>query len=238
MAQQTSHPLMPRMDMGHADMDGPACKISMLWNWYTIDACFIHSSWQITTRGAFAATCIGIMLMVVLLEFLRCLAKEYDEWIVRDFRRRSALIKDQQRRLRQSSSGSTSTSTSTSTRGSCPGKIAATASVVESKGGYISTSKTTTLKFRASPLQQLIRAVIHAVMFGLGYLIMLLAMYYNGYVIISILIGALIGKFLCDWLTVQFEIHGGDEEEDVDAPGFTDEVPRQQGVEEATVCCG
>src|SRR5690606_34496815 len=116
------------------------------------------------------------------------------------------------------------------------GLTATTTSVEERKGGYIATTKTTTLKFRASPPQQLIRAVIHAVMFGLGYLVMLLAMYYNGYVIISILIGALIGKFLCDWLTVQFEIHGGDEEEDVD--GFTDEVPRQHGVEDATVCCG
>lgn len=97
---------------------------------------------------------------------------------------------------------------------------------------------TTTLKFRASPLQQLIRALIHAVMFGLGYLIMLLAMYYNGYVLISIWIGALLGKFLCDWLTVKFEIHGEDEEEEMMSDGFTDEVPRLQGVEDATVCCG
>ncbi|CCC07947.1 hypothetical protein SMACR_01510 [Sordaria macrospora] len=234
MAQHTSTLLMPRMDMGHGDMDGPECKISMLWNWYTIDACFIHPSWQITTQGAFAATCIGIMLMVVLLEFLRRLGKEYDEWIVRDFRRRSALIREQQRRLRQQQQRQTSST-------SCDGK-GATTSVTERRrgGGYMSTkATTTTLKFRASPLQQLIRAVIHAVMFGLGYLVMLLAMYYNGYVIISILIGALIGKFLCDWLTVQFEIPGGDEEEDMDMDGgFTDEVPRQQGVEDATVCCG
>lgn len=102
------------------------------------------------------------------------------------------------------------------------------------------TTTTTTLKFRASPLQQLIRALIHAVMFGLGYLIMLLAMYYNGYVLISIWIGALLGKFLCDWLTVKFEIRGGDEEEEdmMMSDGFTDEVPRLQGVEDATVCCG
>ncbi|KAJ4385063.1 hypothetical protein N0V85_008281 [Neurospora sp. IMI 360204] len=210
----------------------------MLWNWYTIDACFIHPSWQITTRGAFAATCIGIMLMVVLLEFLRRLGKEYDEWIVRDFRRRSALIREQQRRLlrqqqQQRGQGSTTGDAAAKTG------LSTSSSVVERRRGYMgTTTKTTTLKFRASPLQQLIRAVIHAVMFGLGYLVMLLAMYYNGYVIISILIGALIGKFLCDWLTVKFEIPGGDEEEEMMDGGFTDEVPRQQGVEDATVCCG
>lgn len=27
------------MDMG----DGPSCKISMLWNWYTVDACKLHT---------------------------------------------------------------------------------------------------------------------------------------------------------------------------------------------------
>ncbi|KAK1779514.1 Ctr copper transporter family-domain-containing protein [Copromyces sp. CBS 386.78] len=233
MTQHTSI-LLPRMDMGHGDMDGPECKISMLWNWYTIDACFIHPSWQITTQGAFAATCIGIMLMVVLLEFLRRLGKEYDEWIVRDFRRRSALIREQQRRLRQQQQQQQQRQASST---SCDGK-GATMSVTERRRGYMGTkTTTTTLKFRASPLQQLIRAVIHAVMFGLGYLIMLLAMYYNGYVIISILIGALIGKFLCDWLTVQFEIPGGDEEEYM-MDGFSDEVPRQQGVEDTTVCCG
>ncbi|KAK3355546.1 Ctr copper transporter family-domain-containing protein [Neurospora tetraspora] len=220
MAQHSSTLLLPRMDMGHGDMDGPA----MLWNWYTIDACFIHPSWQITTRGAFAATCIGIMLMVVLLEFLRRLGKEYDEWIVRDFRRRSALIREQQRRLRQQQQQQRQASSSCGT--------------ADARGYMGTKTTTTTLKFRASPLQQLIRAVIHAVMFGLGYLVMLLAMYYNGYVIISILIGALIGKFLCDWLTVKFEIPGGDEEEEMDMDGFTDEVPRQQGVEDATVCCG
>lgn len=220
----------------------------MLWNWYTIDACFLHQSWQITTRGAFAATCIGIMLMVVMLEFLRRLAKEYDEWIVRDFRRRSALISEQQRCLRQQQGqrqASPSTCGTADAAAKTAGLLATTPVVTTGKrrGGYMGSSKTTmttttTLKFRASPLQQLIRALIHAVMFGLGYLIMLLAMYYNGYVLISIWIGALLGKFLCDWLTVKFEIHGEDEEEEMMSDGFTDEVPRLQGVEDATVCCG
>ncbi|KAK3497376.1 Ctr-domain-containing protein [Neurospora hispaniola] len=238
--------LLPRMDMGDGNMDGPACKISMLWNWYTIDACFLHQSWQITTRGAFAATCIGIMLMVVMLEFLRRLAKEYDEWIVRDFRRRSALISDQQQCLRQQQpqrrQRQASPACGTADAAKTTGLLATTSVVTTGKrrGGYMgSKTTTTTLKFRASPLQQLIRALIHAVMFGLGYLIMLLAMYYNGYVLISIWIGALLGKFLCDWLTVKFEIPGEDEEEEMMMDGgFTDEVPRLQGVEDATVCCG
>lgn len=53
--------------------------------------------------------------------------------------------------------------------------------------------------FRWTPLQQLIRAVLHAVTFGVAYIIMLLAMYFNGYIITSIIIGAFMGKFLFDW---------------------------------------
>jgi copper transporter 1 len=65
-----------------------------------------------------------------------------------------------------------------------------------------------TVTFRASPLQQFVRSLIHAATFGLAYIVMLLAMYYNGYVLISILIGALLGKFLCDWMTRTVVIGG------------------------------
>jgi len=34
----------------------------MLWNWYSLDACFLSHAWQITSHAAFAATCIGVIL--------------------------------------------------------------------------------------------------------------------------------------------------------------------------------
>ncbi|KAL2199487.1 putative high affinity copper protein [Corynascus similis CBS 632.67] len=169
------------MDHGnHGGVDaGPACKISMLWNWYTVDACFLTSSWQITSRGAFAATCLGVVFMVVVLEALRRLAREYDEHIQRDFAARVALI---------------TSSLSTPPRPSSP----SSGGNDESTGA---TQQPTVVTFRASPLQQLVRALLHTATFGLAYIVMLLAMYYNGYIIICILIGALLGKFLCDWMT-------------------------------------
>jgi copper transporter 1 len=54
----------------------------MLWNWYTIDACFLSSSWKITSNGMFAGSCIGVILLVMFLEFLRRLGKEYDRYIL------------------------------------------------------------------------------------------------------------------------------------------------------------
>src|SRR5262245_56339095 len=113
----------------------------MLWNWSTIDACFLSSDWHITSQGAFAATCIGAALMVVLLEALRRIGKEYDESILRQFNARLSLIE-----------------ADAESRGTgAPGR---------------------TVVFRASPLQQLVRSVIHAVTFGLAYIVMLLVMYY------------------------------------------------------------
>lgn len=79
------------------------------------------------------------------------------------------------------------------------------------------------LIFRASPLEQLIRSILHLTFFGLAYILMLLAMYYNGYIIISIIIGAGIGKFFCDWLVYK-----------IDVPEST----LVRGIEEPTGCCG
>ncbi|KAK4197173.1 putative high affinity copper protein [Triangularia verruculosa] len=196
---------MAHSDHG-ADMAMANCKISMLWNWYTIDACFLSSSWHITTNGAFAATCIGVILMVILLEALRRIGKEYDEHIQRDFAARVALIANGGR---------------TALPAQCP------ASSSSAEAG----AAPQTVTFRASPLQQLVRALIHTATFGLAYIVMLLAMYYNGYVIISILIGALLGKFLCDWMTKTVVIGA-------DGSTAVKNGAVGGGIEEPTVCCG
>jgi copper transporter 1 len=186
----------------------------MLWNWYTIDACFLTSSWQIASHGAFAATCLGVILMVIVLEGLRRLGKEYDEHIQRDFAARVALIANL-----PAAAPPTDTAGSA---GVCP-------AAGGSGDGEAQAPRTVT--FRVSPLQQFIRALIHAATFGLAYIVMLLAMYYNGYIIICILIGALLGKFLCDWMTRTVVIGGP--ENGVVKGGNT-----AAGVEEPSVCCG
>ncbi|RYO83727.1 hypothetical protein DL766_005834 [Monosporascus sp. MC13-8B] len=181
----------------HSDIGGEAgCKVDMLWNWYTIDACFLTRSWRIQNQGMMAATCIGVILMVICLEFLRRLGKEYDDLIQRQFQRHVA---------------AQSTTMPSPSDNSCAGLPAAEPQIV---------------LYRASPLQQVIRSIIHAATFGLAYIIMLLAMYFNGYIIISIFIGAGIGKFLCDWMVVKVVLNN-----EQGGKGAT-------GIEETTVCCG
>lgn len=166
----------------------------MLWNWYTIDACFLTSTWQIQNQGMMAATCIGVMLLVVLVEFLRRLGREYDNVLHRQFERRAA------------------------TYGAAVAVSGCTGAVTLARQ---------TVTFRSTPLQQLVRAVIHALTFGGAYIIMLLAMYFNGYIIISIFVGSGLGKFFCDWLVVR-----------IDLEGVGGEDVKAKGIEETTVCCG
>ncbi|KAH0161536.1 putative high affinity copper protein, partial [Aureobasidium melanogenum] len=191
------------------------CKISMLWNWYTIDACFLAPSWHIKTHGMFAASCIGVALLVVCLEFLRRLSKEYDTYILRQFHRRAASLQYQPR-----VSYVAPKFDNQGTPGGCGPAASCAPPLPEQRF----------ITFRATPSQQIARGIIHAATFGVGYIIMLLAMYFNGYIIISIILGAFLGKVLCDWMVVRLPLI---REQSYDES--QDEAPASS---EPTVCCG
>lgn len=59
---------------------------------------------------------------------------------------------------------------------------------------------------------------------------MLLAMYFNGYIIISIIVGAFLGKVLCDWMVVKLPL--------VTEQRFDESRDEAPGISEPTVCCG
>lgn len=57
---------------------------------------------------------------------------------------------------------------------------------------------------RLSPtfIQQLVRTLFYSIQFTSAYLIMLLSMYFNGYLLISIILGGTIGYFVANWDTL------------------------------------
>jgi solute carrier family 31 (copper transporter), member 1 len=158
----------------------------MLWNWNVVDSCFLAQSWHITNNAMFAASCVGAALLVVCLEFLRRVGHEYDAYLLRQFQR--------QLRLQQAALAS-----------------ATPASCCDGPAPTLGTQYAT---FRASALEQLIRAIIHGITLGLAYIVMLLIMYYNGYIFISIILGAILGKFLCDWMVVRIPYGNPDEKDE------------------------
>jgi copper transporter 1 len=161
----------------------------MLWNWDTIDACFISTSWQIKSRGMFAGSCIGVVLLVMLLEALRRMSKEYDRYILRRFKRQVAL--------------DASYSRNTTTTSSDPEEDPTNNKTAQQNAKAVCTPP---LRFRPSLVQQSIRALLHMVTFAVAYFVMLLAMYYNGYFIICIFIGAYLGGFVFSWESISVSV--------------------------------
>lgn len=117
----------------------------------------------------FAGSCIGVILLVMSLELLRRGSKEYDSFIIRQAKYNYQL-------------------TSSSSNSSQDNTTAPTTAKALTDG-----------TFRPNLVQQLIRAAFHMAQFAVAYIIMLLAMYYNGYIIICIVIGAFLGAFVFSW---------------------------------------
>jgi copper transporter 1 len=143
----------------------------------------------------FAGSCIGVVCLVLSLEFLRRAGKEYDRYILAQYTRSLA--------------------------GASPSPDPSSSDAVNKNTASATTSTVLRRSFRPSVLQQAIRALLHMLQFAVAYFVMLLAMYYNGYIIICIFIGAFLGYFIFGWQSFDVS-HGGKD--------------RMQ--EDATVCCG
>ncbi|KAG5975073.1 hypothetical protein E4U55_007897, partial [Claviceps digitariae] len=124
---------------------GSGCKISMLFNLYTIDSCFLSSQWRITSNAAFAGSCIGVFLLTLSLEMLRRSIKEYDRYLIRQHRsRHHAASLAAHADNKQPAAAATTTITSNAVP-----------------------------PFRPSALQQGVRALLHLLAFFVGYILML-----------------------------------------------------------------
>ncbi|KAG5636468.1 hypothetical protein H0H81_007948 [Sphagnurus paluster] len=155
---------------GDSGASGAACKISMLWNWTTVDACFLSEQWHIRSVGAYVGSVISLFFVVILLEAFRRLGREYDRKIVREHNARYAA-------------------------GTAAGEDGSLSKFAD---GSISTPP----PFRPSVAQQAIRSLFYFVQFSAGYILMLLAMYFNGGIILAIFFGSFVGFFLSSWDTV------------------------------------
>ncbi|KAI1347525.1 Ctr copper transporter [Xylaria sp. FL0043] len=155
--------------------DDHSCKISMLWNWDTVGACFLSDSWQVHSHGAFAGLCIGVILLVILLEFFRRASREHDRYLADKAQEKIVLT----------------------TRSANPSDDSGSSRPKEYR--ETQTAAVPVASVRPSVVQQLIRSLLHTLQFATAYWIMLLAMYYNGYIIICIILGAFIGSFIFQW---------------------------------------
>ena len=159
----------------------------MFWNWYTIDACFLFSGLHISSLPMFAAFCIGSFGLVILLELLRRLQRDYDRHIsqyqrhaVGDVNAESPEADNDDNRKYDDPPNS-----------AVPLLLNWTRPVL-TQHGYV-----------PSAFQQTLRAGLYALQFAVAYIIMLLAMYYNGYVLVCIFVGAFVGFFAFAWVAIE-----------------------------------
>jgi copper transporter 1 len=144
-------------------------------------------------------TCVGVVLLVMSLEALRRLAKEYDARIIRQ--RIAALDAAPENTPSSTTTAAPSSSDDTDDDDNNVNKPAAAATsdplLAAATGAH-----TATRRFTPTLPQQLLRATFHLLQFAVAYFVMLLAMYYNGYIIICILIGAFLGSFIFGWESI------------------------------------
>jgi len=136
----------------------------------------------------FAGSCIGVILLVMSLEFLRRLGKEYDRYILRQY----------QRSFSSPQCCAPVLPISPKTKDATPSDTEAASQGSRDVGAPSMGT------FRPNIFQQMIRATMHMLQFSVAYFVMLLAMYYNGYFIICIIIGAWLGAFVFSWENVTF----------------------------------
>lgn len=159
------------------------CKISMLWNWNTIDSCFLARSWHIRTRGHFAGSCIGVFFLVMAHQWLIRVEKEYNIAILKN--RSTMQFKDTE--YDSKSSGFSNTLGTIS-----QDPMSAFIFVTSHRWLLLSFKNMT----RLNATEHLISTLLFTVNWGVSYIIMLLFMYYNGYIIISCILGALFGRLI------------------------------------------
>ncbi|QSZ36063.1 hypothetical protein DSL72_007187 [Monilinia vaccinii-corymbosi] len=157
----------------------------MLLNWHTLDTCYLSSTLHIRTPIHFTLICLFSLLLPVLLEITRRYQRTYDRY----------LRGKQLHRLQNSHEFGSVDEISEKLLGGPTFKR------VKWDSGVV--------------LEQVLRAGLHAVQFALSYCMMVMWMYSNGYILICISFGAMIGfgLFTRDILTVSVQEADSDERE-------------------------
>lgn len=184
-------------DMGGMS-DEPMCSMNMLGNWKTIGACFLTRSWMVSTSGQFAGSCIGVAFWVILTECIRRFAREYDRLVIASAL--ESIAKSQQEFPEKWIENGIHSSGSSEEDQSSKSLPAHALGMVFGLPPRALTARG--LRIRPTFVQQCVRTLLYGIQFTSAYLIMLIAMTYNGYMLLSIILGAMVGYFATTWDTL------------------------------------
>jgi len=151
---------------------GPKCSMHMLWNTQIEDTCVVFQSWHISSKTTLFFSCLAIVALGVLYEYLRQVQRTYDQNVARHLMTRTKGKAVDSRR------GSRSNSPETEDAGLLSGR-------------RVSRSQTSIPAF-----ERVIRAALYASTITLSFFLMLVFMTYNAYLIAAVVIGAGVGHYI------------------------------------------
>ncbi|EGO00171.1 hypothetical protein SERLA73DRAFT_180611 [Serpula lacrymans var. lacrymans S7.3] len=177
MAHQHAGHDMPGHDMPGHDMPGmgPKCSMSMLWNTNIIDTCIVFPQWHISSHTGFVLSCLVIVGLGVLYEYLRVFQRQVD--------RRIALSLGKGKSRARSSSGRNSPTNASDFE---------EAALLTGRR----TLKPSKIGTPVPPFARALRASLYGVSVFLSFFLMLVFMTYNAYLILAVVVGAVIGHFI------------------------------------------
>lgn len=136
----------------------------------------------------FVGSCIGVIVLVLFLEFLRRLQREYDRHILLHYQEQ---VRIESKMISHYNSAASKMDSNGDIGSEDPPH-----SAVPLLGDCERSLPPKRPAQLPSAFQQAIRASIYTIQFAVAYMVMLLAMYYNGYILGCIVIAAWLGYFI------------------------------------------
>ncbi|KAI1177413.1 Ctr copper transporter family-domain-containing protein [Nemania sp. FL0916] len=196
---------MDHSHMDHGDMDHggghgghgggggsmPMCNMNMLFTWDTTNLCIVFRQWHITGPASLVFSLLAIVAICAGYEALREATRRYEQWLSSKEGGYNRFYQD------HDDDDLAANSTPIRTRGQEHLTETTPFLGIERIGGGNSSSANNSSP--ESPLGQRAR-IVKAVLYGIqnfyAFMIMLLFMTYNGYVMIAVAVGAGLGYYL------------------------------------------
>ncbi|KAK9369225.1 Ctr copper transporter family-domain-containing protein [Lipomyces kononenkoae] len=181
MSMDMSNGGMDHGSMDHSGMQhgSSMCKMNMIFHWDPTDVCVVFEWWHIRGPGTLAASLIGIILLGIGYEYLRTLTS-------------APVIVSPDIDSRDCASSPSPTLIDVE----MPPPIAIPSDTTK-YGTLFNVRKSNFLK----RYQMRLRSVLYAIQVLYSFFIMLIAMTYNGWIIIAVGVGALIGHLFFGYRT-------------------------------------
>lgn len=189
-----------------------SCTMSMLWNWYSKDVCFISRQWRTSTKALFGGTCVGCFALLITINWWRRILLQYKIYCA-ELREKEVggIIKNgvQIKKINDSFQNSIHNNNNNMFSDFITPLIEASKHKwFWALNKNLAIEKGDKIYIYPSIFEHLLYCVGDTMEWSVHHVIMLLFMYFNGYVFISCMIGAGTGFLLWQYKNINVPKRG------------------------------